>query len=159
MKKRHILAAFLGISLALPGIAFAKRGPNHEKRSEHLTKKLGLSAEQQEKIKAMHEAEKETLDAKMKDHEAAETAFRDAMAKPDSTPEQLTTLHDKVIASQADMQRSHFTNMLSLRGILTPEQLKKFGEMSPFKGGRRGGRGGRDGMCGWGPRGGGDDEK
>ena len=77
---------------------------------------------------SMRQQQKKTREEKRAKVDKAQADFRAAMDNPKSTDAELTKKFDALEKAQSEMRRSHFTNMLAVRGILNEEQRVQFNE-------------------------------
>lgn len=128
--KRFLNASFLtllALGLSQPALA---RGPGGGRGGmwKAALEKLGLSAEQKDKIKAIRKsresANKETREALKEARKSMEEAVKGDASKSDLLAkfESLQTLRNK-------MGRQRFDMILEVREVLTPEQRKNFRSM------------------------------
>lgn len=103
---------------------FAKRDGKH---LEKLTKELGLTSEQQEKIKALHNHEqiKSQREVMRKAHEELEQAM-----KSPATDEEVRIKYTNLERAQSEFSKLRFEKVLAIRAILTPEQRMNFKGMA-----------------------------
>ena len=112
--KTLLLALLFGGSLALAGVASAQTLTPEQKMDKHLahlSKVLKLSDAQSDQLKSIWQQNASKIEA---DRDAVQAATRGTDARKDAL-KQLNTDH------QAMMQQ--------MKGVLTPEQLKKFKQM------------------------------
>ena len=91
----------------------------------HLAEALGLSPEQQTKMKSIHEKHATTMKA---DHEAVRAqaqAFRAAMQDPKADPAQLRQAFDQMNAARFQMLLEGRAMRQEMRAVLTPDQQAK----------------------------------
>ncbi len=126
----------LALVISLSSQTFAqgdgKSGKRNEKRQEKMMKgkmkhleALGLTPEQQEKMKAVHEAQREEMSKSREASKSARKAFGSALDQSKSDAE-LTPLHETMVNARSDQMRLRFKHMLQMRALLTDEQRKKF---------------------------------
>lgn len=118
---RAVLASALMI-FAVP--AFAKRDGKH---LERMTQELGLSVEQQTKIKALHQGEqiKAQREVMRNAHDELEQAMKSA-----ATDEEIRAKYSNLEKAQAEFSKLRFEKVLAIRAILTPEQRLNFKGMA-----------------------------
>ena len=143
------MAALSALALAAAATkAEARPGGNHEEKYERhlakMTKELNLTAEQQEKIKKLHEAAKDEMKSKKEAMKKAAEEF-EASLQGSETGEKIRAQFSKLQSAQDEFAKARLEKILSVREVLTPEQRKNFKGMGPR-------HGFKDGM-GWGPRG------
>lgn len=96
-----------------------------ERKMKRMVEELNLTEEQQKKIKAIQENQKDDFIAKKKAAHQARRALKDAM-QGDATDDDLRKLYDASQKAKADFSKTRFEQVLSIRAVLTPEQKKKF---------------------------------
>ncbi|MDR3683034.1 MAG: Spy/CpxP family protein refolding chaperone [Geothrix sp.] len=101
---------------------------------------LNLSADQQAKVKAIHENHQAAFKTKGDATQAAHQALREAMLNPATDAKTLQALHEKASAAQFDLMLEHRAVRQEILPLLTPEQKAQF-EKGPMGMGPRGGRG------------------
>jgi Spy/CpxP family protein refolding chaperone len=152
------VVAFVAAAGVAAGVAFAqpegKRGRRGD-RGSHLSEYLGLSAEQQERFKALreeHQKEVQPLRAEGRElHEKLRGALEAKPADEAAVGRAMLSLQEH----REKMKASHEAFKTRLRAQLTPEQAQKF---DAFEAARRFGRGegrGRGSRPRGGPGGGG----
>ena len=126
----------LALVLSLSSQAFAqgegKSGKKHEKRHEKMMKgkmkqleALGLTPEQQEKMKSLHVTQRDEMAKSREAAKAAKKALGEGLDQNKSDGE-LTSLHESMVTTRSDQMRLRFKHMLQMRALLTDEQRKKF---------------------------------
>jgi Spy/CpxP family protein refolding chaperone len=129
-----------------------KHGEMDKERGEKMAKKLGLSEDQQAKMKAIHEKSREDHKALREQMKKAHQEMREAMKDPKTSESTLRAKHKalkEIMSKQGDLR---FEKTLAMRKVLTADQLKEFVKME--KNGKKWKKGDREGK---GPRGGKDD--
>ncbi len=101
---------------------------------------LNLSADQQAKVKVIHESHQAAFKTKGDAAQAAHKALREAMASAATEAKTLQGLHEKASAAQFDLMLEHRAVRQEILPLLTPEQKAQF-EKGPMGMGPRGGRG------------------
>jgi len=79
---KQLIGLMLTLTLPLLAVAEVNQPPDSHKRIEHLTKELSLTSDQQVKVEAIFNTQREKMKAA---HEEAQTALKTVL-----TPEQLT---------------------------------------------------------------------
>jgi len=100
------------------------------KRMENFIEKLGLTVEQQELLRQEREAHKGVA---KQVHEALKNereALRKELEKPVSNQAQIDRLTSSIKVLQSQIVDLRVEKILSMKEILTPEQFKKFSEMT-----------------------------
>jgi len=110
---------------------------------------LNLTADQQAKVKAIHERHQAAFKTKGETAAAAHKALREAMANLATDTKTLQALHEKASAAQFDLMLEHRAAQQEILPLLTLDQKAQFeqrrSEMGrPGFGPGMGPRGGRD---------------
>lgn len=113
-------------------------------RMERMVQELGLTQDQQTKIKAIWESAKNDKNPQRQQLRTEMENMRSLMARSASTNE-LRQQHNKIKTLRDQMGDQRFETMLQVYEVLTPQQRTKFAEMMQKRGGMRGHRGGRRG--------------
>ena len=92
---------------------------------ERMAQKLGLSADQLTKLRAVKQKYVGDLKTKREALKAAHDKLREAMGS-DKSVDDIKALHETIKSLQSDMADLHFKIMLETRELLTPEQRVKF---------------------------------
>lgn len=124
-----ILASLLMI---FAGPAFAKREGKH---LERMTKELGLSTEQQEKVKALQDKDGQQIKNQRQLMHAAHKDLEQTLKSP-ATDEEIRAKFSQLEKAQAEFSKLRFEKVLAIRAILTPEQrlnFKGMGKEGGFK--------------------------
>ena len=106
-------------------------GPRHtdEGRRPNLLRELGLSNDQLEQIRKMNVERKPQMEAAQRSLRESIAAL-DAAIYADSVDQETVSLRIKDFqAAQAEIARIRFNSELTVRQLLTPEQLIKFREL------------------------------
>ena len=97
-------------------------------------KALGISPHQREQIKE-HVAALQTHFTELQwDLQAHMEGLSESLTHPDGQEEAVLAQLDQVLASEAQIKRTQLSMLLRIRGILTPEQLKKALELRRQRG-------------------------
>jgi Spy/CpxP family protein refolding chaperone len=99
-----------------------------------MLKTLDLTAEQQKKVDAIHEKLARQMVQAGADLRIAEMDMKQLMSAETPDKAKIDAQVDKVSQLQAGMQKSRIATLFEIRGLLTPEQLKKF-SVGPLMGG------------------------
>ncbi len=95
-----------------------------ERHMDMMAEELGLSKDQVEKMKtAKRESRKQMKSLKSELHELKSKLMN--MMASESTKEQLKEWHSKIRDQKNKLEDLRFSQMLSMRDLLTPEQRKK----------------------------------
>jgi Spy/CpxP family protein refolding chaperone len=142
-----LLALGASLSAQDPGSAPVP-GPRHGRGAGRALMGLNLTADQQAKVKAVHERHQAAFKAKGETAAAAHKALREAMANLATDTKTLQALHEKASAAQFDLMLEHRAAQQEILPLLTPEQKAQFeqrrSEMGAGFGPGMGPRGGRD---------------
>ena len=142
MKKtiRSVLVSVCVVAVVLGGItvraeAFGfgegKSGGMHEKKGEkmdELMQEIGLTAEQQEKIRALKGEHKEKGEEVMSQLKTKKIELRDELNKPESDNARI----QKIVNEAADLYKKktelNVESVLGMKKVLTPEQFELLNE-------------------------------
>jgi len=86
---------------------------------------LGLSAEQQTKLRDIRKQSPGALMPKRQAVEEARLAFQDLMAEEKSSAADLERAHGKLVEARTALQAAQFRLRMQVRDVLTPEQRAK----------------------------------
>ena len=90
---------------------------------------LGITPSQREQIKKQVSALQTRFTELQWDLQAHMEALSESLTHPDAQEEAVLAQLDQVLASEAQIKRTQLSMLLRIRGILTPEQLKKAKEI------------------------------
>lgn len=116
-------------------------GKDAAARDEAMAKRLKLTEAQKKSLKDIRAKQAEAQKAKFTAAQEAQKAFHEALAKPETTDDQLRTLHQKAADAQFEILRAHRETRNAIRALLTPEQREQWARFEGFEMGRRMGRG------------------
>ncbi|HNX95736.1 MAG TPA: Spy/CpxP family protein refolding chaperone [Holophaga sp.] len=150
-----VIGASLAPALAQTAAPQAKGGPQEGPRPHHMrfagkdeaardeamSKRLKLTETQKKSLKDIRAKQAEALKAKFTAAQEAQKAFHEALAKPETTDDQLRTLHQKAADAQFEILRAHRDTRNAIRALLTPEQREQWARFEGFEMGRRMGHG------------------
>jgi Spy/CpxP family protein refolding chaperone len=123
------LNAGRGMGLALAAELNGYPGPSH---ALELADQIGLSPEQTAELKALFAAMKaETIPIGV-ELISQERGLNDDFARRTVTPESLDASTRKIGTTQASLRSAHLKYHLSTLAILTPEQVKRYGELRGY---------------------------
>lgn len=147
MKNSFKIALFSFITVLAVGLAdtalgqtvkdtsFLNRNPNGDNESyqgfredkmlRKMTKRLGLSADQQEKLKLLKSSDTPDFHEKRKAMKDAHDKLEEAM-KGNATEDEVRGQFADLEKLQSDFARARLEKVLAIRAILTPEQRMKF---------------------------------
>lgn len=117
----------MAIFLASSPILMAKGGGHKWKK---MKSELNLTAEQETKIKGIHQAAKENRKASKEKMKQAKKTFEELLKSNASEPE-IQAAFMKLQELKNEKAKTRFTSMMAIRQVLTPEQRANF---RPFKG-------------------------
>lgn len=148
MKK--VLSGFSILLLAASVCASPEDGGDWKERKEarmkEVREKLDLTPEQDKKLEAHRKAHWEEGKKLREEKRAKKDALRAALEDPAMDAGKVKALHEEVKQLEARISDHRLEGILAVRGILTPEQFKKFHDMhEKSKDGRGKGRKGRHG--------------
>lgn len=90
-------------------------------------KALGLSPEQEEKLKGLREANRSAVSQERDELKAAKKAFKEAL-RSGAPREQVEKAYDVMIEKKNRIAKARMNTLLSARDVLTPEQRAKLFE-------------------------------
>ncbi len=90
---------------------------------------LGLTDQQREQLKKMQTEFKLQMIDRRAAVEKAEVMLRSTMMDDKSTEAEVGRLIDQVAGMRADVQKLRYSHHKQMKGVLTAEQVKKFGEL------------------------------
>jgi protein CpxP len=137
-----------GGAAGAPGMETDEGGPGHgpgvgARRGGPLAG-LALTPEQRDKLRTLRRARRDKLQAIQNSLQDAREDLHDLLkggGKGDDFNAKARAQDEKVLDLAKKLGQERFESILEIRGILTPEQLKKFDEMGPGGKWRRGMRG------------------
>jgi len=137
------IALALGIGLApvlaqQPEKLPAPRPPHPGKalRDEAMSKRLKLTEAQKKAIEAIRAKHEEAMKPKFQAEKDAQKAFHEALAKTDTTPDQLRALHKTASDAQFEVLLAHRALRKEIHDQLTSEQREEAARMEGFWMGR-----------------------
>jgi len=138
MKNLILLTTFLLV--AAPSFAGGKKDGHHQ-MGEKMRKELGLTDEQLAQMKEIRSQRKVDIKAKQAQVKEAREAFRQALANPKSSTEELKAKYQTMSAARQASRDARFETMLEVRAILKEDQISKFQELrGKWKGKHKGQR-------------------
>lgn len=96
-----------------------------ERKMKRMIEELNLTEDQQKKIKAIQDGQKDAFVAKKKVVREKRKALKKAMQE-DTTDAELRKLNDAAENARLEFSKLRFELVLAIRAVLTPEQKKKF---------------------------------
>ena len=124
--------------------------PGKAHRGEGMHQRLKLTEAQKKVVEDIRAKHGEAMKAKVQAAQDARKAFHEALAKPDTTPDQLRNLHQTAADAQFEVMLASRELRKEIHAQLTPEQREEAARMDGFRMGRKGGRRGFGGP-GFGP--------
>jgi len=109
----------------------ANRGPRSERFVARLTKRLGLTSDQQNQVKAIFKESREQAKALAPKLREERMALREAV-KSDSV-QKIDQITQQNAQLNAQREAIHAKAMAKVYGILTPDQKAKFDQMSEHR--------------------------
>lgn len=125
------LKAGRGMGLALPAELNGYPGPSHVLE---LADALGLTAAQRERTQALFNAMKAEAVPLGIAMLAAERNLDHAFATRSITPASLSAATEAIGVTQARLRAAHLKYHLAMRDLLTPDQVKHYGELRGYGG-------------------------
>jgi Spy/CpxP family protein refolding chaperone len=104
-------------------------GAHWKEHKQHLMQELGLTDDQQQQLKdhrARHRKDHQALKEQIR---AKREEIRMLLEKEDFDKDQVYQLHNQLKALKLRAEDHRLEGILEVRGILTPEQYRRFGEM------------------------------
>jgi len=141
-----LAVAFLALGTSLhaqgygPGCGPGRGGFDSGQGAGPGLRSLNLNADQQAKVKAIHERHQAAFKTKGDAAQAAHKALSEAMLNAATDAKTLQAQHEKASAAQFDLLLEHRAVRQEILPLLTPEQKAQF-EKGPMGMGPRGGRG------------------
>ena len=103
-----------------------------EKHHPHWLKELELSDTQKASVDEIRQKHQADFQSKKKAMKEAHQSFATAISNSASTDDALKQAFDNLQKAKQAMHEHHFTQMLEIRKILTPEQLEKMKTFKPM---------------------------
>ena len=119
------------------GIEAPDHGQKMESRMKEVERQLGLSAKQQTKIEAHRKAKMEESKKIRQTMIQNKDALRAELEKSDLDMNKVQALHQVLKEARNKLADHRLNGILEVRKILTPEQFKKFQELTHRKGQRQ----------------------
>ena len=135
-----LIGALVGL-WAMPGLVYAQEAPGMtqdrpqmmEKKKERreqfrakMQEKLGLSAEQEQKLKDYRKAHRQEIKQYFESKKTLRDQLKAELEKPELDLTQVHAIHDQLKALDNKIEDSRLASILEVRQILTPEQFKTF---------------------------------
>lgn len=110
-----------------------------ESRFKQMDKELGLTADQENKLEEHRKSHREESRQLFEQMRQKREALEVEMEKPDLNMDKINAIHSDLKNVQSKMADQRLEGILEVRKILTPEQFKKFHEITR-KNWKRGGK-------------------
>lgn len=106
---------------------------NMQARHQQMMQTLGMTPEQMERMKAIHEQGKGQSQALHQQLRTKRQALMQYMKSPDATEAQARSMNAELNAVQRQLGELRIKSWFQMRGILTPEQFQKMRQMRPAR--------------------------
>jgi len=117
-----------------------------EAKKAAIHKELGITEEQEGQLKAYRQQHQSQVKAVKEEIKQKRDEIRQELQKDEMDLARVKQLHEELKALKMKKEDSRLEAILDVRGVLTPEQFKKFSEMKDkMKDGRKGGMHGSKG--------------
>ncbi len=127
------------------GKGYGPKGENRrdlmEGRFKRMGKEIGITAEQEKKLEAHRKTHREQSRQLFEQMRQKREALQAEIEKPDMNMSQVNALQAELKSVQEKLADQRLEGILEVRKILTPEQFKKFHEITRREGRRGGARG------------------
>ena len=101
-----------------------------EARMKRVEEQLGVTRKQEKRLKKHRKAHREEAGKLFEEMRQKKEALRNEMEKPDFNMDQVKALHEDLKRIQNKLADHRLQGILEVRQILTPEQFKKFHELT-----------------------------
>ena len=101
-----------------------------EKRTQKIYAQLNLTDEQKKQLEDNKQKNREQKKALFKQMKSSKETLVQEFMKPDLDMNKINAIHAQIKALQAQMADNRMGSILAVRKILTPEQFKKFHELT-----------------------------
>lgn len=109
-----------------------------EERKDKIYKKLGLSEEQQQKLREHRQKRRESNQALREQVKAKREELKQELQKTDFDANKVRHIHNEIKTLRSQKEDSRIEGIIEVRSILTPQQYQKFMELKEeFKGKHR----------------------
>jgi Spy/CpxP family protein refolding chaperone len=109
------------------------RSQAREARMEEIHRRLGLTPEQSQKLKDHRKSHKEEARRIHEQLREKRQALKEELEKPDYNPERIKQMHGEMKDLRNKKDDLRLNGILEVRKILTPDQFKKFHELTHDK--------------------------
>ncbi len=123
------------------GPAGEKDGKKMEAHMKKIEKQLGLSPDQEKKIEDNRQAHKDEFKKLFEDMKDKRKALNEEFDKPDFSEDRARAIQGEIKDLQGKMADGRLERLLEMKKILTPDQFKKFRELTREEWGKDGKRG------------------
>lgn len=115
--------------MLVSSVAFARPGKmDGEERGDKMRKELGLTDEQAQKMKEIHQKNKGAHKELREKEKVAREDLHKALGNPKATNEEIQTKFNVAEEARAAAHKNKFSGMLEIRALLNEEQRAKFHE-------------------------------
>lgn len=129
-----IVVTFIaGNAFAGTECGFSKQRDKGSKGKYAITRELNLSEDQQTRLEQEKTAHRKTMETLRNALKEKRREFRDAIAKPDITRQQIEPILTQIKALQSDMADKRADGIFAVKEILTPEQFAKLRSINAKK--------------------------
>ena len=132
-----VLTVFLATNLLYANDPAETKGePDLERKETHIQRiaeKLGLTPEQQQKLKDNQETQRERMSQIVNQMKEKQQALRQELQKPSVTKASLAPILTEINSLQAQLMEGRIDGILAVKEIFTPEQFFKFQLMTEMK--------------------------
>jgi Spy/CpxP family protein refolding chaperone len=133
------LGAVLALGIGVSASVLADQGQNQDKPRFHEGRgaggpafdKLNLTDDQKSQMKALHQQQRDSMGAKMKDMMQAHRDLRAQVFSDNPDATQIEALKAKIAGLQKDLLAARVDMERKVAAILTPEQRKTMATMPP----------------------------
>ncbi|MBU4313138.1 MAG: Spy/CpxP family protein refolding chaperone [Candidatus Omnitrophica bacterium] len=149
MKFKHIVISAVVTLVVFSGVAAyawpaycsgQEKGEEYAgKKTDNLTKELGLTPEQEEKIKALKTEQREAKKQLMDKIQSKKAELKEELEKATTNRARINSIVKELSALMEYKLEQRVESVLSMREVLTPEQYEKFKEEKEHFKGKKGG--------------------
>jgi Spy/CpxP family protein refolding chaperone len=136
MIKTHARVMLAVMAVTWGGLAAAEpygygSSRKEEKMRDHMKKELGLSKEQQKKLDAHRIDQQAEMEKLMLDVREKREELKTALENPEMDKRTVQRINEQLKNTQNEMADKRLEGILYVRGVLTPDQFKKFLALRP----------------------------
>jgi len=132
-----ILTVFLATSLIYAHDQPETRGGpgkgHRDARIQQIAEKLGLTPEQQQKLKDNHKAQRERMQEIVGQIKEKQQTLRTEINNPSVTKESLSPILTEINSLQRQLMEGRIDGILAVKEIMTPEQFAEFQQITENK--------------------------